>query len=102
MGMTDHAQHELGNVVYVELPEPGSSFGIGDEVGAMESVKTVEPLYAPLSGRVLSVNPKLENDPETINTSPYDEGWMVEFEILEPSQEEGLMDAAAYTAFLAR
>jgi len=96
MGMTDHAQHELGNVVYVELPEPGSSFGIGDEVGAMESVKTVEPLYAPLSGRVLSVNPKLENDPETINTSPYDEGWMAIIRMDEPEAEVHLLDESGY------
>lgn len=99
IGMTDHAQQELGTVVYVELPAVGKEYSAGDEVGAMESVKTIEPIYAPISGKVTATNDGLEGDPEAINKSPYDDGWMMEFEMSDASQLDSLMGAAAYAEF---
>ena len=81
IGITDHAQTELTDIVYVELPEIGKEISKGDELCVVESVKSVSEIYAPLSGKITKVNQQLEDSPETINTSPYDDGWLVEIEI---------------------
>lgn len=101
-GMTDHAQHELGEVVYVELPRPGDEVRAGGEVGAMESVKSVEPVCSPVAGRVVAVNGELEGRPSLVNESPYDEGWMAEVELAAEPEPGSLMDADAYRRLLGR
>ncbi len=96
VGITDHAQQQLGDVVFVELPEVGASVEAGTPVGVLESVKTVSDLYSPLSGEVTAVNAGLEDAPELINQTPYDEGWIYEVRASEPGQVANLLDAAAY------
>jgi glycine cleavage system H protein len=81
VGITDHAQSELTDIVFVELPEVGKEVKKGEELCVVESVKSVSEIYSPVSGKVANVNKKLEDAPETINESPYDEGWLVELEI---------------------
>lgn len=98
IGITDFAQHELGDVVYLELPKAGSSFRAGSVFGTVESVKAVSDLYAPVSGDVLKVNEPLQDGPEGVNNSPYDTGWMVVVKLTNPSELDALMDAAAYEA----
>jgi len=100
MGITDHAQHELGDIVYIELPKLGSVISKGDEAGALESVKTVEPFYTPLGGKVILVNDDLETQPELINKSPYVEGWLMDLEISSTEEFEDLMDHEAYSTLL--
>jgi len=87
IGITDYAQDQLGDVVYVELPAPGKSFAKGAAFGSVESVKAVSELYMPIGGKVVEINAALENSPELVNTSPYDQGWMI---VVEPSQAEDL------------
>lgn len=101
IGITDFAQHELGDVVYLELPEPGKTFRAEALFGTVESVKAVSDLYTPLSGEVLEVNAALTEDPGRINSSPYDDGWMLVIRISEPAEVESLLDSAAYEAFTA-
>jgi len=99
VGITDHAQDALSDVVFVELPEIGSSFSKGDSMAVAESVKAASDIYAPVSGKVVSVNTKLEESPELINESPYDFGWMV---IIEPTGElEDLLDSDSYQDLIA-
>jgi|TARA_B100000586_G_scaffold251453_1_gene210658 glycine cleavage system H protein len=99
VGITDHAQDSLSDVVFVELPEIGSSFSKGDSMAVAESVKAASDIYAPVSGKVVSVNTKLEESPELINESPYDFGWMV---TIEPSGElEDLLDSESYRELIA-
>ena len=99
VGITDHAQDSLSDVVFVELPEIGSSFSKGDSMAVAESVKAASDIYAPVSGKVVSVNNKLEESPELINESPYDFGWMV---TIEPSGElEDLLDSESYRELIA-
>ena len=99
VGITDHAQDSLSDVVFVELPEIGSSFSKGDSMAVAESVKAASDIYAPVSGKVVSVNTKLEESPELINESPYDFGWMV---TIEPSGElEDLLDSNSYRELIA-
>ena len=94
VGITDHAQDALSDVVFVELPEVGSEFSKGDPMAVAESVKAASDIYAPVSGKISSVNTKLEESPELINESPYDFGWMV---IIEPNEElENLLDSTSY------
>ncbi|MEJ3717897.1 glycine cleavage system protein GcvH [Paenibacillus polymyxa] len=81
IGITDFAQHQLGDIVFVELPEAGTTIGQGAEIGTIESVKTVSDLFAPVTGTVLKVNEALESTPELVNESPYEEGWMIEVEM---------------------
>jgi len=100
IGITDHAQHEIGDIVFVETPKEGRDLKKGDEMGAIESVKTVEPMYSQVSGKVVKSNPLLQDVPETMNTSPYDDGWIVIIKIGDPSELDGLMDADAYRAIL--
>lgn len=96
IGITDHAQDELGDIVFVELPEEGDIIEENEPFGSVESVKTVSELYAPISGKVVAVNQELEDSPEFVNESPYDKGWMV---VVEPSNtvdSEKLMTADQY------
>jgi len=99
VGITDYAQDALSDVVFVELPEIGSSFSKGDPMAVAESVKAASDIYAPVSGKVVSVNTKLEESPELINESPYDFGWMV---TIEPTGElEDLLDSDSYQELIA-
>jgi len=100
VGITDFAQDALGDVVFVELPEVGSEVEAGKSFGVVESVKAVSDVYAPVSGEVIEVNEDLPDTPELINTSPYDDGWMIKVRLSKPSQLDDLMDAEAYQAFL--
>jgi glycine cleavage system H protein len=99
-GLTDHAQKELGDVVFVELPKIGSHIESGDEIGALESVKTIEPLYTPVSGKVTRINDKLPDMPDEINKYPYDEGWVAYVDLDEVSQLDSLMTSQAYRDFI--
>ena len=96
VGITDHAQSELTDIVFVELPEVGKEVAKGDELCVVESVKSVSEIYAPVSGKVANVNKQLEEVPETINESPYDEGWLVEIEPADKAEIDGLLDAESY------
>ncbi len=96
IGITDHAQELLGDVVYVELPDVDSEVALEDEIAVVESVKAASDIYAPLSGTIIAVNEDLEDAPETVNSSPYDDGWMFKMQPSEPSELEGLMDAESY------
>ncbi len=98
VGITDHAQELLGDVVYVELPEIDSEVSVEDEIAVVESVKAASDIYAPLSGTIIAVNEDLEDAPETVNSSPYDDGWMFKMKPSEPSEMDNLIDAEAYTA----
>lgn len=94
MGITDYAQDSLSDVVFVELPEVGDQFTKGDVMAVAESVKAASDIYAPISGKIVSINEKLEESPELVNESPYEFGWMV---LIEPEGEvNGLLDAASY------
>jgi glycine cleavage system H protein len=101
VGITDYAQDSLSDIVYLELPDVGDSFAMGDTFGVVESVKAAADLYMPLSGEVTAVNESLIDAPETVNSDPYGEAWLIRFKISEPSQLDDLMDAAAYTEYLA-
>jgi glycine cleavage system H protein len=96
VGITDHAQAELTDIVFVELPEAGKEVKKGEEICVVESVKSVSEIYAPVSGKIVKVNSKLEDSPEIINESPYDDGWLVELEISDKSEVDSLLDAAGY------
>ncbi|TVY09720.1 glycine cleavage system protein GcvH [Paenibacillus cremeus] len=98
IGMTDFAQEEFGMIVFVELPQAGDTLQAGEPFGSMESVKTVSELYAPVSGKVVEINRKLDKEPGAINMSPYQEGWMIVVEMSDPSELERLWDAAKYEA----
>lgn len=96
IGITHFAQSALGDVVFVELPEVGRVLKLGEAFGVVESVKTVSDLYSPISGRVVKVNEKLMDAPETVNQDPYGEGWIIVIEIASPAELGGLLDAEAY------
>ena len=100
VGITDYAQGELGDIVYLELPKPGSSFGAHDTFGTIEAVKAVSDLYCPIAGEVLEVNARLDGEPALVNSEPYGEGWMIKMRV-KPADVAALMDAAAYTKHLA-
>lgn len=100
IGITDHAQDALGDVVYVELPEQGDSFDAEEKFGVVESVKTVSDLFAPIAGDVVDVNGDLEDAPETVNSDPYGGGWMIRIKPADASAIAGLLDAAAYDALV--
>ncbi|MFP4050164.1 MAG: glycine cleavage system protein GcvH [Thermoplasmata archaeon] len=95
-GITDYAQEELGDIVYIELPEVGEDVEKGDMIGVIESVKTVSDLYAPMTGTITKVNDELEESPETINDDPYGDGWIVKIEYEDKSEYESLMDAEEF------
>ncbi|MGI9279669.1 MAG: glycine cleavage system protein GcvH [Endozoicomonas sp.] len=100
IGITDHAQEALGDVVFVELPEAGSILAAEDEAGVVESVKAASDIYAPISGEVVAINEALEETPETVNGAPYDEGWFFKVKITDEGQLSELMDAEAYAEFV--
>jgi glycine cleavage system H protein len=102
VGITDHAQGELGDVVFVELPATGKPVRHGDSFGTIEAVKAVSDLYAPVSGQVIQANGELGATPELVNKDPYGKGWMVKIKITNPDELKGLMDAAAYKASLGK
>ena len=101
VGITDYAQHELGDVVFVESPKVGSTVTAGKTFGTVESVKAVSEIYAPASGEVLEANPELQSNPEKINTDPHGVAWLVKIKLSNPSELAGLMDAAGYEAYVA-
>lgn len=101
IGITDYAQHELGDVVFVELPAAGSKVIAGKTFGTVESVKAVSEIYAPVSGEVAEANTELHNKPETINSDPHGAGWLIKVKLANPVEVNSLMDAAAYEAYIA-
>ncbi len=96
VGLTDFAQGELGDVIFLELPSVGDVFSQGDTFGTVEAVKTVADLFIPLSGEIIAVNTDLEEAPEKVNNDPYGEGWMVKVKLSNPGEGDQLLDAAAY------
>jgi glycine cleavage system H protein len=101
IGITDYAQHELGDVVFVELPKPGAKVTAGKSLGTVESVKAVSDIYAPVSGEVVEANAELQNTPEKINSDPHVAAWLVKVRLANPAELKSLMDARAYEAFIA-
>ncbi len=100
VGITDFAQSQLGDVVYVELPDVGDPVKKGESFGVVESTKAVSELFAPVTGKVVEVNDPLSDAPETVNEDPYEEGWMIVIEPADPKELDALMDAKAYRAFV--
>lgn len=100
VGVTDFAQDELGDIVFVELPEIGDQLVVDEPFGSVESVKTVSELYAPVSGTVVEINEELENNPELVNESPFEKAWMVVVELPDESQLDRLLDAEEYKRLL--
>ncbi|MFN2463738.1 MAG: glycine cleavage system protein GcvH [Candidatus Dormibacteria bacterium] len=98
IGITEYAASQLGDVIYVELPKPGAEIAAGGKFGVIESVKAASDLYSPISGKVLQANPALTQAPESVNSEPYEGGWMLEIELTEDPSSE-LMDEAGYKAF---
>ncbi|KAA0876214.1 glycine cleavage system protein GcvH [Nitrincola tapanii] len=96
IGITDHAQDLLGDVVFVELPEVGDQVSAGDDTGVVESVKAASDVYAPLSGEVVAVNEDLEDAPELVNSDPYGDGWFFRLRLTDPAELEDLLDAEGY------
>ena len=100
IGITDYAQHELGDVVYVDLPEVGDTFEAGDPFGSVESVKAVSEVFCPISGEVVEVNLKLEDSPELINQSPHQNAWMIKVRLANPEEIKELLSAEEYEEYL--
>ena len=96
IGITDYAQNELGDLVYVQLPEPGAKAEQSKPIAVVESVKTASDVYAPVSGTIAEVNGLLVDEPQKINADPYGEGWLIKIEIANPDDSKSLLDAAAY------
>ncbi|MFC3053448.1 glycine cleavage system protein GcvH [Kordiimonas pumila] len=101
IGITDHAQSALGDIVFVELPEIGVSFSKGDDAAVVESVKAASEVYAPISGDILEVNTDLEADPAIVNSSPMDDGWFFKMKIADSSELDDMMDEAGYGEYVA-
>jgi len=100
IGITDYAQHELGDIVYVEIETVGETLGKEEVFGSVEAVKTVSDLFMPLSGEVLELNEGLDGSPELVNTNPYNDGWMVKVKISDISELDGLLDSEAYISLI--
>ncbi|MEO5761247.1 MAG: glycine cleavage system protein GcvH [Vicinamibacteria bacterium] len=100
IGITDHAQQQLGDVVFVELPKVGSTVTAGTRFGTVESVKAVSELFCPVTGKVTAVNDDLQKKPETVNSDPYGAAWMIEVEVTNTADVEALLSAADYDAFV--
>jgi glycine cleavage system H protein len=100
MGITDHAAEELGDVTFIELPQAGQEVKKGDAIGTVESVKAASEIYAPAGGTVVDVNSRLEEEPELINNSPFEDGWLVKLSLADASELDDLMNAAAYQEYL--
>ena len=101
VGITDYAQHELGDVVFVELPKIGAKINAGQSFGTVESVKAVSEIYSPVSGEVAETNGVLANEPEKINQDPHGAAWLIKIKLANPSEVNSLMDAATYQAYIA-
>ncbi|HNZ96090.1 MAG: glycine cleavage system protein GcvH [Acidobacteria bacterium] len=102
VGVTDFAQQELGEVVYVEVPEPGQVFNAHDEIGTIESVKAVAEIFTPVAGEIVEANERLKDDPELINDDPHGDGWLVKVKFSSASDLDDLMDADAYEEYVAK
>jgi glycine cleavage system H protein len=100
VGITDYAQKQLGDVVYVELPKPGDRFEATEPFGSVESVKAVSEIYMPVTGSVLEVNESLNDSPERINEDPYGEGWLIVVKMENPAQADGLLTSAEYEDYI--
>ena len=100
IGITDFAQDQLGDVVFVELPEVGDTLEEGKTFGVVESVKAVSDVYAPVTGEVIEINEALPDEPEALNNSPYEEGWMIKIKLADPAVLDGLMNVSAYREFV--
>ncbi|PKO98863.1 MAG: glycine cleavage system protein H [Bacteroidetes bacterium HGW-Bacteroidetes-8] len=100
VGITDFAQGQLGDVVFVDIPSEGETLEKSDVFGAIEAVKTVADAFMPVSGKIIEINANLESSPESVNKDPYQEGWMVKIEMSDPSEVDSLLDAEAYKALL--
>ena len=100
IGIDDYAQDQLGDIVFVELPEVGATFSKGDEFGTVESVKAVSELFMPVGGEILTINTSLEDTPEHVNNSPYEDGWMIEIKPSDVAEIDALMDKEAYIKML--
>jgi len=100
VGISDYAQDQLGDIVFVEMPEVGATFGKGEEFGTVESVKAVSELYMPIGGKVLAVNEALEDAPEQVNSDPYGSGWMIRIKPLDAAEMDALKDKNAYLELL--
>jgi glycine cleavage system H protein len=100
IGITDYAQHELGDVVYVDLPEVGDTFESGEPFGSVESVKAVSEVFCPVAGEVIEVNAKLEESPELINQSPHQQAWMVKIRLTHPEELKSLLSSEEYEEYL--
>ena len=96
VGITDFAQSQLGDIVFLDITTEGETLAAGEEFGSIEAVKTVAPALMPVSGKVIEINPNLEGAPESVNTDPYGEGWLIKVEMSDPSELDSLLDAAAY------
>jgi glycine cleavage system H protein len=101
VGITDHAQSQLGDIVFVDLPQVGKSVEQGGEAAVVESVKAASEVYAPLAGEIIEVNGALEDEPAKVNADPLGDGWFLKLKVKDKSQFDGLMDEAAYKAFVA-
>jgi len=100
IGITEYAQGELGDVVYLELPTVGAKFGKHDVFGTIEAVKAVSELFCPLSGEIIEVNSRLDKEPALVNSDPYGAGWMVKLRMSDPSEKDGLLKADAYSSHI--
>ncbi|MEA3545920.1 MAG: glycine cleavage system protein GcvH [Thermodesulfobacteriota bacterium] len=100
VGITDFAQEQLGDIVFVELPDVGDALEVGKTFGVVESVKAVSDVYAPVSGEVVEINEELPEEPEALNNSPYEAGWMVKIKLADVAVLDDLMDVAAYQEFV--
>lgn len=101
IGITDHAQHALGDMVYVELPDAGEMIAANEECAVVESVKSASDVYAPLSGEVIEINDSVAADPALLNTDPQAEGWLMKIKLSDPKELDSLMDTKAYESYLA-
>ena len=100
IGISDYAQKELGDVVFVELPQVGTQLDMGDELGSIESVKAVSELFSPVGGEVVEVNEKLADKPELVNTDPYGDGWMIRIKLTDATEADELMSAEEYEEYV--
>jgi glycine cleavage system H protein len=102
IGITDYAQGELGDIVFVELPKVGATFKKHDVFGTVEAVKAVSELYSPVSGTITAINDKLEKEPALVNNSPYGDGWMIQMKLSQPAEKDGMLKADAYAKHLGK
>lgn len=100
IGITDYAQSQLGDIIFIEFPEVGKEISAGDTLGEIEAVKTVSELYAPISGKITAINNELDNSPETVNLDPYGDGWIVKVSPSNPDEKDKLMNFLSYKEFV--